>query len=173
MRWGDVRKSTLLVQRALDGDGVVKATKTRQARTVRLLEPLTLDLAEWRMACGRPGDDALVFGSPRGDFATETDTKNWREREWARACHAAGVVPVPRPYDLRHSCVSLLLAEGSDRAVRPASSATTPASPSRATATSSTSSRTTPGVDVIAETRAAREGSRSIFVPSATFGGLS
>ena len=31
---------------------------------------------------------------------------------WAPACRAAGIDRVPRPYDLRHSFASLLLAEG-------------------------------------------------------------
>ena len=41
LRWGDVRELTLLVEKAADGQGGVKATKTGQARTVRLLAPLT------------------------------------------------------------------------------------------------------------------------------------
>ena len=36
----------------------------------------------------------------------------WRVDRWAPACRAAGLNPVPRPYDLRHSFASLLLAEG-------------------------------------------------------------
>ena len=31
---------------------------------------------------------------------------------WAPACRAAGLDDIPRPYDLRHSFASLLLAEG-------------------------------------------------------------
>jgi hypothetical protein len=41
-------------------------TKTRRRRTVRLLAPLAADLAEWRMQCGRPADDALVFAGHDG-----------------------------------------------------------------------------------------------------------
>jgi integrase len=36
----------------------------------------------------------------------------WRVDRWAPACRASGIDPVPRPYDLRHSFASLLLAEG-------------------------------------------------------------
>jgi integrase len=36
----------------------------------------------------------------------------WRADRWAPACRAVGLDPVPRPYDLRHSFASLLLAEG-------------------------------------------------------------
>jgi len=36
----------------------------------------------------------------------------WRADRWVPACGAAGPSPIPRPYDLRHSFASLLLAEG-------------------------------------------------------------
>src|SRR5437763_16163137 len=36
----------------------------------------------------------------------------WRADRWAPACRGAGLDPAPRPYDLRHSFASLLLAEG-------------------------------------------------------------
>src|SRR3546814_1155440 len=54
MRWDDVRERTLLIEKASDGQGGVKPTKTSQSRTVRLLAPLGGDLAEWRLICGRP-----------------------------------------------------------------------------------------------------------------------
>lgn len=60
LRWGDVRERTLLVEKAADGQGGVKTTKTGQARTVRLLAPLTCDLAEWRHLLDQSDDDALV-----------------------------------------------------------------------------------------------------------------
>jgi integrase len=37
---------------------------------------------------------------------------DWRKRRFAQALEAAGVQHVARPYDLRHSFASLLLAEG-------------------------------------------------------------
>ena len=36
----------------------------------------------------------------------------WRADRWSPACRAVGLDPLPRPYDLRHSFASLLLAEG-------------------------------------------------------------
>jgi integrase len=41
-------------------------TKTTAHRTVRLLAPLRPDLTEWRLACGRPAGNALVFPNHRG-----------------------------------------------------------------------------------------------------------
>jgi integrase len=111
-RWGDVRERTILVQRGADPDGRAKATKTRAVRTVRLLAPLAADLREWRMASGRPGDATLVFPREGGEAWTKEEWDVFRARGWKTACKHSGLDPVPRPYDLRHSFASLLLAEG-------------------------------------------------------------
>jgi integrase len=110
LRWGDVRENTLLVQRSVSY-GEEKATKTNASRAVRLLEPLRRDLAEWRLASGRPGDNALVFPSASGKTWSQASYQSWRRRAFARALTAAEVAKV-RPYDLRHSYASLLLHEG-------------------------------------------------------------
>jgi integrase len=88
----------------------VKGTKTNKTRSVRLLAPLAADLREYRLACGRPGDGQLLF--PRGDGApwTDFDWRNWRRRAFTPAAARAGLAV--RPYDLRHSFVSLLITEG-------------------------------------------------------------
>jgi integrase len=102
LRWGDVRERTLLVN----------APKTNSTRTVRLLGPLAQDLAEWRMRSGRPGDKTLVFPRPDGAVWQDHDWRNWRKRRFTIGLEAAGVDHAARPYDLRHSFASLLLAEG-------------------------------------------------------------
>ncbi len=112
LRWQDVGERTLLIQRATDSDGSIKTTKGRSSRSVRLLDPLAHDLKAWNLAAGRPAASALVFPRADGKGWTTEDWGNWRGRTWRRACEAAGVEPVPRPYDLRHSFASLLLAEG-------------------------------------------------------------
>ena len=110
LRWGDVGERTILVERAA-ALGDVKETKTGQTRSVRLLAPLAGDLREWRIKCGRPDDDALVFPTSDGRVWTEEHWRNWRQRIFAPAATAAGLDQF-RPYDLRHSFVSLLFAEG-------------------------------------------------------------
>lgn len=70
MRWADVRERTLLIEKASDGQGDVKLTKTRHSRTVRLLAALAHDLAEWRLLCGRPEADALVSPTSRAASGT-------------------------------------------------------------------------------------------------------
>ena len=110
LRWGDVRSNTILVERALSL-GAEEDTKTTKHRTVRLLAPLKSDLAQWRLAQGRPGDDALVFPSREHSAWTEPAYQSWRRRSFKRALDAAGITKAT-PYTLRHSFASLLLHEG-------------------------------------------------------------
>lgn len=105
-----VRERTILVEAAVSL-GVLAHTKTRRRRTVRLLAPLAQDLADWRLHAGRSEDEALVFPGHDGHPWTLAAYQNWRRRIYTPAAEAAGVER-PRPYDLRHSFVSLLIAEG-------------------------------------------------------------
>jgi integrase len=111
-RLGDTRENTILVERAANPDGSIKATKNEQRRSVRLLSPLAQDLREYRLAIGRPPDTALLLVDDDGKPWDKNSWQVWRSDRWAPACRAAGLDPVPRPYDLRHSFASLLLAEG-------------------------------------------------------------
>lgn len=110
LTWGDVAENVLLVDKAL-ALGAVKDTKTGQARTVSILRPLATDLAEWKLASGRPGDKSLVFPTRHGQPWSESDYRNWRRRIFGEAAKAVRLDST-RPYDLRHSFSSLLLAEG-------------------------------------------------------------
>lgn len=103
-RWQDVSRTSLHVF----------ATKTGRPRDVDLLAPLAQDLAEWRMASGRPGGKALLVPRPTGGDWTREDWANWRRRIWRPAAVAAGVTDDLRPYRLRGSFVSLLLWAGED-----------------------------------------------------------
>ena len=110
LRWGNVRNGTILVDRSISL-GQEADTKTSQHRSVRLLSPLRSDLSTWRLAAGRPEDDALVFPAKDGEPWTEAAYQSWRRRSFRRAFQAAGLGHA-RPYDLRHSFASLLLHEG-------------------------------------------------------------
>jgi integrase len=110
LTWRDVGKRTILVERAA-ALGEIRETTRRQTRSVRLLAPLARDLREWRLKCGRPDEDALIF--PRYDGGV------WNEQaDGTGASESSRLRPVEpgldrfRPYDLRHSFVSLLFAEG-------------------------------------------------------------
>ncbi len=111
LRWGDVRTATLTVERAARPDGTIKSTKNHERRAVRLLAPLAQDLRELRIAAGRPTDDVLLLHRA-GQPWTKTDWQVWRAKRWDKACRRARMPRSPRPYDLRHSFASLLLAEG-------------------------------------------------------------
>jgi hypothetical protein len=104
-------KRTLLVEKAADGQGGVKSTKTGQARTVRLLAPLADDLAEWRRSLDHADDDALLFSNGSGGIWNDPAWQTWHRDAWMPACRSVRLESA-RPYDLRHSFVSLLIHEG-------------------------------------------------------------
>jgi integrase len=112
LTWAHIRKRTILVERGLVL-GQLKTTKTGRTRTVRLLAPLAADLREWKIANGRPPDDALLFPGHRGGVWSDDAWRYWRRRIFGSAAKAAGIEGRV-PYDLRHSFVSLLIAEGAN-----------------------------------------------------------
>lgn len=111
LTWRDVQDRTLIIDKAAEPDGTLKATKTERNRTVRLMAPLRDDLAAFRVASGKPKDSSLIFARADGKAWTETDYRNWRRRTWRKAVEKSGVA-IERPYDLRHSAASLWLHEG-------------------------------------------------------------
>jgi integrase len=113
LTWGHVRERTILVERAV-ALGELKSTKTARNRTVRLLAPLAADLSEWRIGQGRPPGDSLVFPSRDGAVWSDDAYRYWRRRVFTPAAKAVGLDSRVRPYDLRHSFVSLLIAEGAN-----------------------------------------------------------
>ncbi|MGH2450281.1 MAG: tyrosine-type recombinase/integrase [Candidatus Limnocylindria bacterium] len=126
LEFSDIGEKTLRVH---------DSSKTHESRVVRLLRPLASDLAQWRLATGHSGRRRYVFSRADGSPWTETDWRNWRTRVWQPAAAAVGIGRLERetryvtvdgvrrrrtksryeganPYDLRHSFVSLLAAEG-------------------------------------------------------------
>jgi integrase len=104
LEWRHVRERTLVIEQAVS-DGRVKSLKNRRPRSVRLLEPLRDDL-EPRFARAGP-----VIARSDDRFWRETDWRNWRRRVFRPAAASAALAGA-RPYDLRHSFASLLIAEG-------------------------------------------------------------
>ena len=100
--WADLGERTLHVH----------AAKTERPRIVDLLAPLAQDLAEWRLALGRPSANTLIFPRQGRGCWQLHDWQNWRRRIYQPAATAAGVTGDMRPYRLRSSFVSLLLWEG-------------------------------------------------------------
>ncbi len=79
---------------------------------MRLLAPLAHDIREYRLAAGRPASSTLLLTNESGEPWDKTAWDVWRADRWTPACLSAGLTLAPRPYDLRHSFASLLLAEG-------------------------------------------------------------
>jgi integrase len=110
--WSDIRPTMLVVERALArGELRRDDLRKRHDRVVQLLAPLAKDLAEWRLACGRPAAGELVFARADGGSWRDHDWRNWRRRVYQPVARAVGLQS-PRPYDLRGSFVSLLIQEG-------------------------------------------------------------
>jgi integrase len=110
LRWHDIRERTILVERSV-AFGKLKSTKTGKSRTVRLLAPLAETLDAWRETTDRREPTDLIFPGPDGAPWNLDRINNWRGRIFADATKAAGILGV-RPYDLRHSYISLLIAQG-------------------------------------------------------------
>ena len=124
LRWGElaglrvgdrvrVPGDGLRLQRAVlasssKGDLFVDTLKNKRARTVPLVEGLLPLVDRW--SAGK-GDDAWLFGAPRGGPLSES---NWKRAvNWAEATRAIGQ-PGLRVHDLRHTCASVWLGAGAD-----------------------------------------------------------
>ena len=110
LTWGSVGERLVLVEQAASM-GQLGETKTGAVRTVRLLAPLKEDLVQLRTIHGEPPARQMVFPGHAGAIWTDDGWRNWRRRVFAPAAARAGAAGA-RPYDLRHSFVSLLIAEG-------------------------------------------------------------
>lgn len=107
LSWRHVRERTLLVEQVVS-IGEDRGRKTRQARAVRLLEPVVRDLAAYRIRIGRPDERELLFPNRSGGPRSDTAQNNWRRRVFNEARRAAGIER-GTPYYLRHSFASLLI----------------------------------------------------------------
>jgi integrase len=98
LEWRDVDLDgrVLHVRRAFRNDRV-KTPKTNTPRTVPL-QRAALDALE--VLAGRRDECALLFPAPEGGYL---DLHNWRPRHWRPAQREAGLTPLRRLYDLRHT----------------------------------------------------------------------
>lgn len=85
--------------------GQVKPTKTRRSMRPVPLQSVALDALERLPKSESP----LLFPVPRGGHI---DVHNFRAREWRPAQVDAGIDPVRRPYDLRHTYATFALRAG-------------------------------------------------------------
>lgn len=110
LRWEMVDRARLILPAEL--------TEGRMARAPDIPKPVIADLGRWRLACGGLG--GLVLPRPiDGRRWTKADWDNWRKRGFTKAAGAAGLLDWDaetetwtgdfRPYDLRHTCASLVI----------------------------------------------------------------
>ena len=109
LRWNDVGERTLLVERAV-AFGQLKSTKTGKARTVRLLPSLTRPSPPGDAS--RPDRPRPISSSPAPTARRGTTTAPQLAQAHLRRGRRRRPAYHARPYDLRHSFVSLLIAQG-------------------------------------------------------------
>jgi integrase len=107
LEWRDVdlQARVLYVRRAYR-NGKVKCTKTEASVRAVPLQAAALD-ALAHVPIGPPTD--LVFPAVRGGHF---DLHNFRRRAWMPAQRAAGITPLRRVYDLRHTFATFALRAG-------------------------------------------------------------
>ncbi|MCW2983177.1 MAG: helix-turn-helix protein [Conexibacter sp.] len=106
-----IRNDTILVEQAV-ARGRIKLQKTgRIYRTVDLLPPLRDDLTAWVASAGRGAPTDRLFPRDDGEWFRVDDWNNWRNRKFYEAFDDLEISR-RRPYDLRHSFVSLMIREG-------------------------------------------------------------
>jgi integrase len=107
----DLLRGTVRVVEAASEVGgrlITGPTKTHAERTVRLPRFLRDELAAY--LASRPHDpDAFVFTAPKGG---QLRHNNFYQRQFCPALARAGLPEQLRFHDLRHTCASLLIAQG-------------------------------------------------------------
>jgi integrase len=122
LRWGEaaaLRRKRLnilrhrleVVESLSDVDGHLQfgSTKTHQVRRIAIPQSLSRRLLEHLEAFVDRDRNALVFTSPEGE---PLRLPNFRRRVWWPALDKVGMPRSVRIHDLRHTCASLLIAEG-------------------------------------------------------------
>ena len=100
------RDAHVLYVRRAYRNGRVKTPKTQAS--LRAVPLQTNALAALDQLPSQP-DSPLVFPSPSGGYF---DLHNFRNRHWRPAQHAAGIEPLRRIYDLRHTFATFALRAG-------------------------------------------------------------
>jgi integrase len=100
------RQARVVYVRRAYRNGRLKCTKTEASVRAVPLQAAALAALEQLPA---NSDSPLLFPSPRGGHL---DLHNFRNRGWKPAQHAAGITPLRRVYDLRHTFATFALSAG-------------------------------------------------------------
>jgi integrase len=101
----DLRARVVYVRRSFT-KGRLKCTKTDASRRAVPLQTIALEAIERQALSPR---SPLLFPAERGGYL---DLHNFRNREWKPAQMAAGIEPLRRIYDLRHTFATFALRAG-------------------------------------------------------------
>lgn len=113
LRWSDVGEKLTVHRKNVDGE-ILAGSKSGLGyrRTVEIPAQVAKDLDFFKTQGGEAKEEtALIFARGDGEPFRKTDFDNWRNRKFRVAVRESGV-DVKRPYDLRHTCASLLAAAG-------------------------------------------------------------
>jgi len=100
------REARVVYVRRAFAHGRLKSTKMRRSMRAVPLQAIALEALDWLPT--RP-EAPLLFPAPRGGYL---DLHNFRARVWKPAQLAAGIEPLRRPYDLRHTFATFALRAG-------------------------------------------------------------
>jgi integrase len=100
------REARVVYVRRAFAHGRLTRTKTRRSTRAVPLQAIALEALDRLPA---RADTPLLFPAPRGGYL---DLHNFRRRVWKPAQRAAGIVPMRRPYDLRHTFATFALRAG-------------------------------------------------------------
>jgi integrase len=100
------REARVVYGRRAYRNGRLKCTKTEASVRAVPLQAIALAALE-QLAVDK--SSALLFSSPRG---WHLDLHNFRNRDWKPAQRAAGITPLRRVYDLRHTFATFALRAG-------------------------------------------------------------
>jgi integrase len=106
-----IRNDTILIEQAVARSRIKLQKTGRIYRTVDLLPPLRDDLASWVASSERDAPTDPLFPRDDGEWFRVDDWNNWRNRKFYEAFDDLEISR-RRPYDLRHSFVSLMIREG-------------------------------------------------------------
>jgi integrase len=112
LEWGHVGEELAVVQKNVDGQ-ILPGSKTGLAyrRKVKVPQAVAAELAEWGDS-DFAATSKYLFPRPKdGEPWRGYDYANWR-RKFVRGVEAV-TVEIGRPYDLRHTCASLMASTGS------------------------------------------------------------
>jgi integrase len=107
LEWRDVdREARVVYVRRSFTKGRLKCTKTEGSRRAVPLQAIALAALEQQPSSPY---SPLLFPAERGGYL---DLHNYRNREWKPAQRAAGIEPLRRVYDLRHTFATFALRAG-------------------------------------------------------------